>query len=131
MRRSVERYCNAALPLLRLPQWSVRIASDIPADDSWADIEVSTNLWLATIRISDDFFRQEPELQRRIIAHELLHIHNAPLERLIGSLEGVLGSQAYEMLDHLWDAEGERIAEALSFVVAERLPLPSFRRNAK
>jgi hypothetical protein len=131
MRRSVERYCNAALPILRLPQWSVRITADIPADDSWADIEVSTNLWQATIRISDDFFRQEPELQRRIIAHELLHIHNAPLERMIESLEGVLGSQAYEMLDHLWDAESERIAEALSFVVADLLPLPSFRRNAK
>jgi hypothetical protein len=131
MRRSVERYCNAALPLMHLPHWRVRIASDIPADDSWADIEVSTNLWLATIRISDDFFRQEPELQRRIVAHELLHIHNAPLERLIESLDGVLGSQAYEMLDHLWDAEGERIAEALSFVVAERLPLPKFRNDAK
>ncbi len=131
MRRDVEKYCNAALPILRLPQWSVRISADIPADDSWADIEVSTNLWQATIRISDDFFRQEPELQRRIIAHELLHIHNAPMERLIESLEGVLGSQAYEMLDHLWNAEGERIAEALSFLIADRLPLPSFRRRAK
>jgi len=39
----------------------------------------------------------------------------------------VLGSQAYEVLEKLWDTEGERVAEALSFIVSGVLPLPNFK----
>ena len=111
---------------MHLTQWTLKVSNDIPSDDSWADIEVSENLGEASIRLSNDFFKETPESQRRILAHELMHVHHAALERLLGTLEGVLGSQAYEVLDKVWDTEGERVAEALSFVVAERLPLPMF-----
>ena len=127
MRKAVEQYCNEVLPLMRLTQWKIKISQDIPADDSWADVEVSANLWEATIRISGDFFKESPESQRRILAHELLHVHHAAMERAINSLEGILGSQAFELLDKLWDTETERAADALSFVVADVLPLPNFR----
>ena len=112
---------------MHLKQWTLKVSADIPSDDSWADIEVSDNLWEATVRISGDFFKETPESQRRILAHELMHVHLAALERLMGSMEGVLGSQAYEVVDKLWDTEGERVAEALSFIVAEVLPLPDFK----
>lgn len=127
MRKAVEKYCNEALPLLNLRQWKIKISADIPADDSWADVEVSENLWEATIRLSNDYFKESPESQRRIIAHELLHVHHAAMERAINSLEGILGSQAFELLDKLWDTESERAADALSFVVDQVLPLPNFR----
>jgi len=126
LREQATAYLNAHRAVMHLPQWNLKVSNDIPADDSWADIEVSDNLWEATIRFSNDFFKESPESQRRIIAHELMHVHHAALERLLGTLEGVLGSQAYEVLDKLWDTEGERVAEALSFVVAEVLPLPEF-----
>ena len=126
LREQVTAYLNAQRSVMHLTQWTLKVSNDIPADDSWADIEVSDNLWEATIRLSNDFFKESPESQRRILAHELMHVHNAALERLIGTLEGVLGSQAYEVLDKVWDTEGERVAEALSFVVAEVLPLPEF-----
>lgn len=129
-REQVTAYLNANRGVMHLTQWTIKVSNDIPADDSWADIEVSENLWEATIRISNDFFKETPESQRRILAHELMHIHNAALERLIGTLDGVLGSQAYEVLDKVWDTEGERVAEALSFVVAGVLPLPEFTRAA-
>jgi hypothetical protein len=118
---------NANRDVMHLKQWTLKVSADIPADDSWADVEVSDNLWEASVRLSGDFFKETPESQRRILAHELMHVHNASLERLIGTLSGVLGSQAYELLEKVWDTEGERVAEALSFVVAEVLPLPDFK----
>ena len=127
LREQVTAYLNAHRDVMHLKQWTLKVSADIPSDDSWADIEVSDNLWEATVRISGDFFKETPESQRRILAHELMHVHLAALERLMGSMEGVLGSQAYEVIDKLWDTEGERVAEALSFVVAEVLPLPDFK----
>lgn len=127
LREQVTAYLNANRDVMHLKQWTLKVSNDIPADDSWADIEVSDNLWEATVRISGDFFKETPESQRRILAHELMHVHMAALERLMGTMEGVLGSQAYEVLDKLWDTEGERVAEALSFVVAGVLPLPDFK----
>ena len=127
LREQVTAYLNAHRDVMHLKQWTLKVSADIPSDDSWADIEVSDNLWEATVRISGDFFKETPESQRRILAHELMHVHLAALERLMGSMEGVLGSQAYEVVDKLRDTEGERVAEALSFVVAEVLPLPDFK----
>ena len=127
LREQVTAYLNAHRDVMHLKQWTLKVSADIPSDDSWADIEVSDNLWEATVRISGDFFKETPESQRRILAHELMHVHLAALERLMGSMEGVLGSQAYEVVDKLWDTEGERVAEALSFVVAGVLPLPDFK----
>jgi len=127
LREQVTAYLNANRDVMHLKQWTLKVSNDIPADDSWADVEVSENLWEASVRLSGDFFKETPESQRRILAHELMHVHNAALERLIGTLSGVLGSQAYEVLEKVWDTEGERVAEALSFIVAEVLPLPDFK----
>jgi len=127
LREQVTAYLNANRDVMHLKQWTLKVSNDIPADDSWADVEVSENLWEASVRLSGDFFKETPESQRRILAHELMHVHNAALERLIGTLSGVLGSQAFEVLEKVWDTEGERVAEALSFVVAEVLPLPDFK----
>ena len=126
MRREVAQYCNENLHLLNLKQWVIRVSDDLPPDDSWADVEVSENLWVATIRISNEFFKETPDSQRCILSHERMHVHNAGLERFINSLEGILGSQTFELLEKAWDTETERVAEALSHVVCSLLPLPSF-----
>ena len=127
MRNQAERYLNAALPTLNLRQWRIKVSPDLPPDDSWADVEVSQNLWVATIRLSNEFFKEAPEHQRNILTHELLHVHNAAMERMVERLEGVLGSQAYDILNGLWDTETERVADALAPVIAPLLPLPAFK----
>jgi hypothetical protein len=131
VRDKLQQYLDSILPLLNLKQWTIKVSKDIPSDDAWADIEVSENLWEATLRIGDDFFRETPESQRRILAHEMVHVHQAPVERLVNTLEGVLGSQAFEILDKVWDTETERSAESLSFVIAEMLPLPELKEGRK
>lgn len=116
---------------LNLRQWTIKVSDDLPPDDSWADVEVSQNLWTATVRISNDFFKESPEHQREILAHEMTHVHYASLERLIETLEKILGDQAYKILEGLWDIESERAADSIAVPLGRSLPLPNFKVGKK
>lgn len=130
LRDAVTEYLNANRGIMRLTEWELKASDDLPPDDAWADVEVSENLWVATIRLSNDFFKIKPREQRRVLAHELMHVHHHALDRLVAHLEGILGSEAFSLFDSQFDTEGERVCEALSFIVAERLPLPNFKPRA-
>ena len=119
-------YLDRAKRILNLSHWEIKISSDPPPDDAWADVEVSQNLYAATIRFSPGLWKEKPEEIRRVIAHELIHCHYAGVERLVETLEKSLGSQAYEIVASIWDVESERGADSLSTAVAELLPLPTF-----
>ncbi len=122
--KKVHEYVGQCKDLMGLGHWTVNISADPCTDDAWADVEVSTNLYTATIRFSPKLWAEKPEDIRRVVAHELIHIHQAGVERLVEALEKPLGSTAYELLSHVWDTESERSADSLSNVVAEVLPLP-------
>lgn len=130
MRERAAAYLNAQRATMRLSDWELKVSSDLPPDDAWADIEVSDNLWVATIRLSNDFFKLKPAEQRRVLAHELMHVHHHALDRLVAHLEGILGGEAFSLFDSQFDTEGERVCEALSFIVADRMPLPRFNASA-
>jgi hypothetical protein len=119
-------YLTRAKTILNLSHWEIKISTDSPPDDAWADVEVSQNLYAATIRFSPVLWKEKPEEIRRVIAHELIHCHYAGVERLVETLEKTLGSQAYEIMSSIWDVESERGADSLSTAVAELLPLPTF-----
>lgn len=119
-------YIDDAVSKLNLKQWKVIVSESLPPDDAYADVEASTNLWQATVRLSEDFWKEKPDSQRRIIAHELIHLHYAGVERLVEQLESSLGSIAFDIVNSIWDVESERGADALSFPLAELLPLPEF-----
>ena len=129
LREQASAYLNDALPLFNLKQWTVKVSDDLPPDDSWADVEASSNLWEATIRVSNDLFKEKPEKQRQILAHELMHLHYASVERVVDTLEHTLGSQAHEIVEKIWDVETERAADAISCVVDKLLPLPEFKES--
>ena len=126
-RELAQAYNAKALPLLNLKQWEVKVSESLPPDDSYADIEVSENLWSATIRLSEDFWKEKPENQRRIIAHELIHVHYAGVERLLNTIQTSVGSMVFDVLNHVWDTETERGADSLSTPLAKVLPLPDFK----
>jgi hypothetical protein len=118
----LQEYVNRCLPCLGLTQWKVDVSKHPADEDTWADIEVSDNLWNATLRVSSDFWSLPWEEKRRIVAHELLHVHYAGPERAMESLEGVLGTEAYSLLSNVYEKEIERAADALSTYVARLLP---------
>jgi len=122
--RKITEYVNHCKDLMGLSHWEITISSESCEDDAWADVEVSNNLYHATIRFSPRLWLEKPEDIRRVITHELIHIHQAGVERLVEALEKPLGSAAYEVLAHVWDTESERAADSLSMAVAPMLPLP-------
>ena len=126
-RDRVRDYLGKIKDDMNLRQWTIKVSDDLPPDDSWADVEVSQNLWTATVRISNDFFKESPEHQREILAHELSHVHYGSLERLVESLDKILGDQAYKILEHLWDIESERAADSIAVPLGRSLPLPNFK----
>jgi hypothetical protein len=124
MSKAVSAYVERCKEIMGLSHWEVKVSDLQPDDDAWAEIEVSENLYQATIRFSKDLWKEKPEEIRRVVAHELIHIHQAGVERMVDALEKPLGSSAYEVVLHVWDVESERCADSLSTVVAKVLPMP-------
>jgi hypothetical protein len=118
----LQNYVNKSLNVMGLTQWAVKVSKHPTEEDNWADIEVSDNLWSATLRVSSDFWTLPFDEKRRIVAHELLHVSYAGAERVIESLDGVIGTEAYALLQNLYEIEVERAADHLSNVVAKLLP---------
>lgn len=118
----LQDYVNRASGILGLAHWKVEVSKHPCEEDSWADIEVSDNLWTATLRVSSEFWTLDNAEKRRVIAHELLHVHYAGAERAIESLEGVLGREGYEIISNVFNVEVERAADALSTPVSRLLP---------
>ena len=121
-----QAYVDEAKDVLNLTQWEIKVQDYPSAEDAYADIEPHDYLWHAKLRLSEDFWKEKPEDQAKIVAHELLHLHYAGVERIINHLEPVLGGQAHELLSKFWDIEVERAADALSGPVGGLLPTPDF-----
>lgn len=126
MPTAVAEYVNRCARLMGLAHWELTVSKEAASEDAWADIEVSQNLYKATIRFSPELWKEKATEIRRVVAHELIHCHYAGVERLVETLEKPLGSAAFEILAHVWDVESERGADSLSTVVAQILPLPAF-----
>jgi len=123
-RESLQLYVDVCKTRVGLAHWKIDVDKGTADDDCWADIEVSENLWEATLRVSADFFEQTQVEQRRVIAHELIHVHYAGVERAVDTLNGVLGQEGFAIFEKLFDVETERGADSLSRVVAITLPFP-------
>ena len=118
----VQEYVNRSAAIIGLAHWKIEVSKHPCEEDSWADIEVSQNLWNATLRVSAEFWGLDNQEKRRVIAHELLHIHYSGAERAIEALDGVIGKEAYEILANVFNVEVERAADALSTPVSKLLP---------
>jgi len=122
-----QRYIDNAKRILNLPQWEIKVKDYPAAEDAYADIEPHPQLWHAKLRLSEDFWKEPAEEQRKIIAHELLHLHYAGVERLVDSVGDALGVAAADLHSKVWEIEIERAADALSGPVGGLLPMPKFR----
>ena len=122
-----QRYVDNAKRILNLPQWEIKVKDYPSAEDAYADIEPHDHLWHAKLRLSEDFFKEPAVEQRKIIAHELLHLHYAGVERLVNNVHDTLGVAAADIYSKVWEIEVERSADALSGPVGGLLPIPKFK----
>jgi hypothetical protein len=99
-----------------LRDWQIAIYEDAPAaSEALASIEPVYGRKWAALRLSDRFLSETQGEQRHTIAHELIHCHFAPLQRLIEANDEM--TQGYKMAI-------EYAVDGLADAIAPLLPLP-------
>lgn len=121
-RATVEAWIPLALKQLSLGLWRIQLSEDLSDQDAWADIEAHTQAYTATLRLSPDFWKQDPDKQRAILTHELLHLATQPYDRIVQNLEEPLGKVAWSVLEPQIEDASERVVDYFAQLLAEHMP---------
>lgn len=107
-------YARRLADSMGLRDWSVHVLSGRPGDDENASICCLWGRRVAEIKLSDDWFADDPPRQRQALVHELIHAHLASMHWLVqDALEPSL-HPAYELtLEYAIDAMAEAWAPFL------------------
>ena len=119
-------WVSEAQTVMGLDQWEITIVEAASDVDAWADIEAHAQQPTADLRVAFDFWKQEPEKQRLILTHELLHLVMARYARISENLEESLGKLAWAVIEPQLEDGEERTIEHLARIVAPYLSLPAF-----
>ncbi len=110
---------------LLLSHWRVTVAQDASDVDAWADISVTNQAaFTAELRISHDFWRQEPDRQREVLIHEMLHLNAHQHDAVVDNLEKALGEIAWAVLSPQYEDATERAVDHMAKVLSQYIPLP-------
>lgn len=122
----LEEWLADAQANLGVTDWKVNVVKDASDVDAWADIDPHSQNLTADLRVAHDFWRQEPEKQRLILTHELLHLVTCRTDRVVENLEEALGKVAWAVYEPQYLDATERMTEHLANVIAPYLTLPEF-----
>ena len=111
---------------LLIADWKVNVVKDASDVDAWADIDPHAQNLTADLRVAHDFWRQEPEKQRLILTHELLHLVTCRTDRVVENLEEALGKVAWAVYEPQYEDATERMTDHLASIVAPLLTMPEF-----
>jgi hypothetical protein len=111
---------------LLVADWKVNVVKDASDVDAWADIDPHAQNLTADLRVAHDFWRQEPEKQRLILTHELLHLVTCRTDRVVENLEEALGKVAWAVYEPQYEDATERMTDHLAALIAPLLCLPEF-----
>ncbi len=111
---------------LGLRDWAVEVERRPSDIDTSAQISCYYGQRRALLRVDERWWDGSPETQRSDIVHELVHCHMDPMERVVRSLEGALGSTAYGVTSALHLTAVEFAVDGISRAVETHLPLPSW-----
>ena len=122
----LEEWLIESQTLLYIGDWKVTVVRDASDVDAWADIDPHAQNLTADLRVAHDFWRQEPEKQRLILTHELLHLVTCRTDRVVENLEEALGKVAWAVYEPQYVNATERVVDHIAKVLAPNLPLPAF-----
>ena len=122
----LEEWLADAQANLGVTDWKVNVVKDASDVDAWADIDPHSQNLTADLRVAHDFWRQEPEKQRLILTHELLHLVTCRTDRVVENLEEALGKVAWAVYEPQYLDATERMTEHLATIIAPYLTLPEF-----
>lgn len=126
-REMFEAYTAQLQALLGLERWSLTVMWSAPApSDCDAQVEVIDGRYAALMWLHDEFFTLPLSEQRRVVVHELLHLHTAPIISAVHITSKAITKPARKVgVKLIRDAE-EHVVDALSVTVGELLPLPDW-----
>ena len=119
-------WVSEAQTVMGLDHWEITIVEAASDVDAWADIDAHAQQPTADLRVAFDFWKQEPEKQRLILTHELLHLVLARYARISENLEDSLGKLAWAVIEPQLEDGEERTIEHLARIIAPYLSLPAF-----
>ncbi len=119
--RSVAKYVIRTAAEYGLRDWQIVVHEGTKADDLAAGVWCVYGRRIAHVSVADDFTASSPEEQRRIVLHELTHIHLDQTTTLIQeALPGILGAPAYAVFEQAYRQAMEHATDAIADAVAER-----------
>lgn len=122
----LEAYVTEVQAALNVANWKVSVARDASDVEAWADINPHEQNQTAELRISHDFWRQTPEMQREVLIHEVLHLVTARLDQTVEALEEAMGKVLWAVFEPQYENATERTVDHLAKVIAPSIPLPDF-----
>lgn len=126
-RRAAEAYLAELQQHMSLRHWDLAIDWDeMCADDCDAQVSTVDGRYTAVLWLHDRFFTLPLAEQRRVLVHELLHMHTSGVitaARL--GIKNLTKDTRSWVMGYVRDAE-EHAVDALSQVVGGHLPLPAW-----
>ena len=123
---ALEAYVAELQEALGITVWKITVVREASDVEAWADINPHEQAESAELRVSYDFWKQTPEHQREILAHEMLHIVTARLDQTVESIEEAFGKVIWAIYEPLFEDATERVVDHLAKVIAPLVPLPAF-----
>jgi hypothetical protein len=109
-------YVRKIADILHLRDWSFEIYEELPSDsDAVASINPIYGRKRAVIRLSEGFLNDSKSDQRHTLAHELIHCHTGPMQRVIEAEEHMTAAARIAM---------EYCVDGLADAIAPLLPEP-------
>ena len=118
-------YVNRLRHMLNLDFWAIEIERERPeVESAYAATHIQSQGNVAKLRICHDFRGFEPDLQRVVIIHELLHLYTDRLfSDMLDVIEDIGSSQTYQATRVVFRTQYERLTDALAYAIAPAHPL--------
>lgn len=123
-RKALGEYVRTIADAMELRDWHIDLMHDPCEDEALASISATYGRKRASISFNRSFRDLAPDVQRRTVAHELVHLHLEPACDIVkADLVELLGRPADTVLWLGFKRQIEYGVDALSDAVAKHLPL--------
>ena len=123
-RRLIDAYLRNAALALGLGSWSLSLSKGVPTGKtSTAETFIRDDADEAIVAVSDTFFDWPEPYRRKVLVHELLHLHLHELTKYArDAVEGDLGQTAERIFAMSLSSFEERAVDRLAVAIAPLLP---------
>lgn len=122
---ALERYVLNLQRMLGLGHWEIPVKRGHCEDGHRATIELFETRYSAYLRVHRDWLSFTQEEHRKIIVHELVHVHHRDITMAVECAKGGMGDgPAFAVFEQMMEQAEERSADALALAIAPHMPLP-------